>query len=116
MSEQVKVTIPESLMKTIELICQSDMQPQQRLEAVILICHGYGLWRQVAVQFDPTSYAVPDRQWTQIAEWLQGTGRTITDGNAPPPLTRAQNDAISIVNLALAFMNSGPSSYKEAAA
>ena len=111
MGEQVKVTMPESLMKAIELICQSDMQPQHRLEAVILICHGYGLWRQHEGQFDPTSYAVPDKQWMQIAEWLQGTGRT-----GDTPLTREQNDAISVVNLALAFMNSGPSSYKEAAA
>jgi hypothetical protein len=119
MTEQVKTVLPESLMKAIELLCQSDLPAIQRLDGVLLICHGWGLWEQyegppdLRGQFDPASYAVPERQWTQIAEWLQGTGRTVIDGEIPRPLTREQNDTIARVNLALDFMNSGPSGFKE---
>jgi hypothetical protein len=114
MSEQVKTVLPESLMKAIELVTESDLPAPQRLEAAVLICHGWGLWQQHVVQpeehFSPTSYAIPERQWMEIAEWLQGTKRS--DPNQP--LTREEADSIAKVNLALSFMNSGPSGYKEA--
>ena len=110
MTEQLKVTLPESLMKAIELVAASDLPPVRRLEAVVLICHGFGLWEQHDGPFDPQSYAIPDSQWVQVAEHLQGTHRK--DPN--DPLTAEQNDAIGTVNMALNFMNIGPSGYKEA--
>ena len=113
MAEELKVTIPESLMRVIKLTCESDMNNAEKLEVVTLICHGHSLWKQQTEKFDPASYAIPERQWTQIAEWLQGTGRTVVDGTPPPPLTRAEADAIDQDNPALGFMKSGPSRYKE---
>ncbi len=113
MTEELKVTMPESLMHVIKLACASDMNNTEKLEAVTLICHGHSLWKQQSEKFDGKSYALPDRQWTQIAEWLQGTGRTVLDGAVPQPLTRAENDAIGKDNPTLDFMKSGPSSYKE---
>ena len=113
MAEELKVTIPESLMRVIKLTCESDMNNTEKLEAVTQICHGHSLWKQQTEKFDPASYAIPERQWTQIAEWLQGTGRTVVDGTVPQPLTRAEADAIDQDNPALGFMKSGPSRYKE---
>ena len=113
MAEELKVTIPESLMRVIKLTCESDMNNTEKLEVVTLICHGHSLWTQQTEKFDPASYAIPERQWTQIAEWLQGTGRAVVAGTLPPPLTRAEASAIDQDNPALGFMKSGPAWYKE---
>ena len=44
MTEQRRVTLPESLMKAAKAIGESpDMKPSQKLEAIVLVTHGCGL-------------------------------------------------------------------------
>lgn len=96
MTEQLKVTLPFSLMQAIKAICESPMLAKDKYLAVILMCHGYGLWEQQE-SFDPTSYAIPDAQWAAICELMMN----LVDGD----LTK--------VNLGIDWMNQGPSGYTE---
>jgi hypothetical protein len=88
--------LPESLMKAIKAVVQSpEMNPGETFEAVVLMTHGYGLFT-AAEKIDPTAYAIPEAQWCAISEMLQN----LPDGD------------LSKVNVALDWMNIGPSSYK----
>lgn len=97
MAEQLKVTLPEALMQTIKAVCASDMKASDKYVAIILICHGYGLWEQQET-FDPMSYAIPEVQWEVICELMMN----LTD-----------SDSVTKVNLGIDWMNQGPSGYKE---
>jgi hypothetical protein len=98
MGEQIKKPLPESLMKAIRATVESpDPTPQEKFEAVVLISHGYGLFNAASGTIDPTAYAIPEEQWTAISGLLM----TISDGAD-----------IGKVNMALDWMNIGPSGYK----
>lgn len=94
--EQVQVTLPTSLMKTMRAIGSADeMTAIEKLEAMVLIAHGYGLWdRQAAL--DPTMTSIPESQWSDIAKLLMN----------------CQGDDLARVNLSLDWMNLGPSAFQ----
>jgi len=100
MAEQIKKPLPESLMKAITATAQSpELTPREKLEAVVLVTHGYGLFTAASGTIDPRGYAIPEAQWNAIGLLLQ---------------TAAMNgDAVAQVNMSLEWMNIGPSGYKE---
>lgn len=90
------MTLPESLMKAAKIIGESpDMAPVEKLETIVLMTHGFGLWDQQPT-LDPTSMAIPDSQWGDICEIL---------------MHLSNGDEIARVNLGLDWMNIGPSGY-----
>jgi hypothetical protein len=95
--EQIKKPLPESLMKAIRATVESpEMNPGEKFEAVVLMTHGYGLFTKHDGTIDPMGYAIPEEQWFAISKMLQ----TVPDGD------------LSKVNMALDWMNIGPSGYK----
>jgi len=93
--EQVREPLPESLMKAIRAtVASPDATAQEKLEAVVLIAHGYGMWAGQRA-LDPTRYAIPEAQWGEISTLLQA----VPDGD------------VDKVNMALDWMNIGPSGY-----
>jgi hypothetical protein len=99
---QIKKPLPDSLMKAVRAIVKSpDATAWEKVESVVLIAHGYGLFTKYDGTIDPTAYAVPKEQWSEISELLM----SVSDG-----------DAIEKVNWALTWMNVGPSSYEPEAA
>lgn len=97
MTEQTKKPLPESLMKAIRATVESpDPTPAEKFEAVVLMAHGYGLFTAASGKIDPTAYAIPQEQWGVISEMLM----TTPDGD------------VGKVNMALEWMNLGPSGYK----
>ena len=97
MPEQIKKPLPEALMKAITATVQSpELTPREKFEAAVLISHGYGLFTAASGTIDPTAYAIPEAQWNTIGELLQMT--------APGGMEQ--------VNMALEWMNIGPSGYK----
>lgn len=95
---QIKKPLPESLMKAITATMQSpELTPREKFEAAVLITHGYGLFTAASGSIDPTAYAIPETQWRVIGEMLTIASTT---GNA-----------IEDVNMALDWMNIGPSGY-----
>lgn len=100
MAEQIKKPLPESLMKAITATLQSpELTPREKLEAVVLMTHGYGLFTAASGSIDPTAYAIPEEQWGRISEML-----TIASW--------ATGNAVEQVGMALDWMNIGPSGYK----
>jgi cobalamin-dependent methionine synthase I len=95
---QTRKPLPESVMKAIRLVLsgEGDMSEAERFEAVLLLVHGYGLVAQ-ADTVDPTRFAIPNEQWTEVSERLIDMAD--------------QASGLSRVNAALAWMNSGPSAY-----
>lgn len=99
MAEQIKKPLPESLMKAIRATVESpDPTPREKFEAVVLIAHGYGLFTANEGSIDPQGYAIPEAQWNAIGEMLQ--------------VASWGGDPVSQVNMALDWMNIGPSGYK----
>jgi hypothetical protein len=83
-------------MKAIRAMIQSpDATAQEKFEAVVLIAHGYGLWAK-ETGLNPTAYAIPEHQWGAISELLQSV----------------PNGDVARVNMALEWMNIGPSAYQ----
>lgn len=99
MNAQIKKPLPESLMKAITATMTSpELTPREKLEAAVLITHGYGLFTKHDGTIDPMGYAIPEEQWNAIGLMLQ---------------TAAMNgDAVAQVNMSLEWMNIGPSGYK----
>lgn len=96
-TEQIRKPLPESLMKAITATAQSpELTPGEKLEAVVLVTHGYGLFTASAGSIDPTAYAIPVEQWNVISVMLQEAA-----------------SGMEQVNVALEWMNIGPSGYKE---
>ena len=96
--EQIKKPLPESLMKALTATMTSpELTPREKFEAAVLITHGYGLFTKHDGTIDPMGYAIPEEQWGAISEMLM----TVYGG-----------DSIGKVNLALDWMNIGPSGYK----
>ena len=96
MSERIEEPLPEALMKAIRATVQaSDMTAQEKLHAVVLITNGYGLFAS-QTSINPTKFAIPEEQWGAIMGLLQ----TVPSGS------------VAQVNMALEWMNIGPSSYK----
>jgi hypothetical protein len=82
-------------MKAIRAVVASpEASAQEKFEAVVLMAHGYGLW-SVQTAMDPTRYAIPEEQWTTISTLLTA----VPDGD------------VDKVNMALEWMNIGPSGY-----
>jgi hypothetical protein len=99
MAEQIKKPLPESLMKAIIAMASvPELTPREKFEAAVLITHGYGLF-SASEALDPTAYAIPETQWRLISEMLT--------------VASATGDAVAQVNVALEWMNIGPSSYKD---
>jgi hypothetical protein len=98
MAEQIKKPLPESLMKALKAAMTSpELTAREKFEAAVLITHGYGLF-SAEEKIDPMAFAIPEDQWRTIAEMLQIASMT---GNA-----------VEDVNMALDWMNIGPSGYK----
>lgn len=98
--QQIRKPLPESLMKAIRATVESpDATAQEKFEAVVLMTHGYGLFTAKDGTIDPTAYAIPEEQWGAISDMLRTAAKT--------------SDPVSQVNLALDWMNIGPSGYKE---
>lgn len=96
-TDRIEEPLPESLMRAIGAACASDaLTIPQKLEAALLIATGYGLYRQ-AETIDPTKFAIPESQWTTISELLLAASK--------------QASPVGSVNVALTWMNSGPSAY-----
>ncbi len=96
---QIKKPLPESLMKALTATMTSpELTPQEKFEAAVLITHGYGLFTKHDGTIDPMGYAIPEAQWFVISEMLT--------------MASATGDAVAQVNLALSWMNIGPSGYK----
>ena len=109
MTEQVRLPLPQSLMHAIETVVHNGAMPlSERFEAVVLIANGFGLYQQ-AVEVDPTAYAIPEAQWHAIGSMLMDAADQAS-GNARPG---SLADAVTAVGINLAWMNYGPSSYKE---
>jgi hypothetical protein len=99
MAEQIKKPLPESLMKAITATLTSpELTPREKFEAAVLMTHGYGLFTAASGSIDPTAYAIPEEQWGRISEMLT--------------MASATGSAIDQVNVALEWMNIGPSGYK----
>jgi hypothetical protein len=97
---QVRKPLPRSLMRAIkDVLADRELTLAERFEAVLLITHGYGLWQQ-ADSLEVSAYAIPEEQWQRIATLLQ-------EAAAP------SGDDLSDVQVTLAWMNTGPSAYKE---
>lgn len=95
-ADQIRQPLPGSLMKAITATVHSpEMTAGEKLEAVVLMAHGYGLWA-MQDRIDPTAYAIPEEQWHAISRMLM----TVTDGHS-----------VAQVNMALEWMNNGPSGY-----
>lgn len=76
-------------------VASPDASAQEKLEAVVLMTHGYGFWAAKS-QVWPAHYAMPEEQWSTISRLLMA----VPDGD------------IGKVNMALEWMNLGPSGYK----
>jgi hypothetical protein len=95
--DKVKSPLPESLMKAIKVTVESpDLTPREKFEAVMTVTTSYGLYC-AAERIDPTAYAIPSKQWGEISQML---------------MTLADTD-VSKVNMAMEWMNAGPSGYEE---
>jgi hypothetical protein len=89
--------LPDVLMGAIRAVAADEsMTLTDRRDAIILIADCFGLWELHEGKIDPSRYAIPEEQWTEVAGLL-------TDMCKP--------QALSGVNAALSWMNSGPSSY-----
>jgi len=98
-AEQIKKPLPESLMKAIIAMASvPELTPREKFEAAVLITHGYGLFTKHEGTIDPMGYAIPETQWRVISEMLT--------------MASATGNAIDQVNVALEWMNIGPSGYK----
>jgi hypothetical protein len=92
---QIRQPLPESLMKAIRAVIEFPYSTaQEKFEAVVLMTHGYGLWH-AQTDIKPSAYAIPEEQWAAISEMLMA----VPDGD------------IGKVNMALDWMNLGPSGY-----
>lgn len=99
MNSPIEKPLPQSLMNaTMRIIEADDMPLSDRFEAVLLMVTGYGLYQQTE-SVDPTRFAIPQDQWTTIAQGLQDA--QLRDGGT----------TVAAVNIALSWMNSGPSAY-----
>jgi hypothetical protein len=93
---QIRQPLPESLMKAIRAtVASPDASVAEKLEAVVIMAHGYGLWAK-AERIVPSDYAIPEEQWATISALLQAL----------------YDDELGTVNMALDWMNIGPSGYK----
>lgn len=98
MNERINKPLPESLMKAIRAtVASPDATVGEKLEAVVLMVHGYGLFAKYDGTIDPTAYAIPEEQWHAISGLLM----EVPDGD------------VGKVNMGLEWMNIGPSAYKE---
>lgn len=94
--DQIRRPLPASLMKAIRAtVASPDATAGEKLEAVVLMAHGYGLWAAQST-INPTAFAIPAEQWGEVSALLQA----VPDG------------AMDKVNMALEWMNLGPSGYK----
>ena len=76
-------------------VASPDATAGEKFEAVLLMVHGYGLW-SAQEGINPTAFAIPEAQWGTISEML---------------MTVSHGDPTNKVNVALSWMNLGPSSY-----
>lgn len=115
MSDPITYTLPDSLMREIELAARS-LAPMQALKIAVLSALGYGIWLRTAPaatweqantsgdaisavwrtveKVNPTDYRLNRAQWEQISTWLT----TLPDASD-----------IARTNLALDWVNYGPS-------
>lgn len=85
-------------MAAVQALCRDgNVPPEERMTSAVKIVLGLGLFLQ-AETIRLMELQIPESQWKEIAGWLTEAGSSI-DG----------------VNLALSWMNYGPSSYKETA-
>lgn len=96
-TEQVRVTLPEPLMRAISLMAQDkDSTPMDVLTVAILASFGYALYSEQTT-IAPSRYALPESQWNRISMNLMHVAGT---DNAR-------------VNLGLDWVNLSPSVFKD---
>jgi hypothetical protein len=94
---QQRVVLPESIVDCIKAItADTTLTPAKRLTGVLVLIFGWA-WYERQDTVDPTAIALPQEQWEQVCGMM--TNAEVNGGQA--------------VDLALAFMNSGPSAYRE---
>lgn len=93
-------TLPESLIQTVQIVAACPiMSKGAKLEAIMLIAHGYGYWDRME-KVNPAMNKIPQVQWELIASLILSM-----DG------VEGQSDDIGKVNLCLEWMNIGPSAF-----
>ena len=93
-----RITLPGWMMRCIHITASDPaLTGPDRLAAVIICILGWAYYQRTE-SIDPTAVAIPAVQWETICTELAGGGA---------------GGAVGSVNLALAFMNQGPSSYHE---
>lgn len=95
---QTKVVLSDTLMTTMAVIAASELDDTAKAEASVLLALSAGILKDAA-QFDPTSVAIPQRQWTTVAQGLIDA--------------QAKVGSVDAVNASLLWMNYGPSAYEE---
>jgi hypothetical protein len=99
MSDRLEKPLPDSVMLAIDAVVKEPgMTAAAKFEAIILMVHGTGLY-MAAASLDPTAFAIPKEQWTWISQALVDLRGTLGD--------------VERVNLALSWMNMGPSAYED---
>jgi hypothetical protein len=94
----VRVELPEVVLRTLRaVVADGSLTPQQRMESVIVSVFG-GLWWSTQDDVDGRRWAIPERQWEEIAGWM---------------LSLTPSTDVDRTNYALTWMNLGPSGYVE---
>lgn len=90
-----QVTLSSGVIESIRILADSDQPPEDIIGTIIHLINGVA-WFEDQASIDPTLVQIPDTQWTKIAGYLSNRGK---------------DDKVHRSNLALSFMNSGPSTF-----
>ena len=91
---QQRIELPESIMHCIRAIGSSDLPSGDQLIGALTLIFGWA-WYERQPSVNPAALSLPEGQWGQVVDML----------SAGDPLSRT--------NVALDFMNLGPSSHKK---
>lgn len=99
--EPQRVTLPDYLMRAIELVAADEQtNPQASFAAAVLISFGWALYERLD-SLDPTGVQIPAEQWRQICGHLSA-------------MSKHHSSDLDRVNYGLSWMNQGPSSFEPA--
>lgn len=96
--EQQRVKLAPCVMGAAKAIgSDASMPPAHRLVSVLMLVYGYA-WFDKQHEIDPRGIALPEDQWREICGFLA---------------SGVPGDELNNVNLALSWMNQGPSGYMD---
>ena len=91
---QQRIELPPSVLRCIRAVGTStDLRTAEKLTAALLVIYGWA-WYERQDKVDPTALSLPEGQWSQVVDLL------------------SSDDPMQRTNVALDFMNLGPSSHK----